>query len=182
MRENIQKVSLSSAVILFLVSISIFIFMYMKINSSNTQTTSNRNAWLEEYNKRGHMADLEQSLRQIASQRALLDTHFAKRSDVVPFFNAMDETLAPLTGVKANIVSVDTGTSNNQMIINLEASGSFESVYKYLTLLENSAYELDFQTVDMHSSLYGGGVAPTSVQNSTWQATFKIQLLSFIQS
>jgi hypothetical protein len=180
MKNNFPKLSLLASAVIFLLLCFAFMFLNGKINANNDQARLEKETWQAEQNKRDATTLLDQSLQQVAPARALLDTHFAKTSDVVPFFNTMDEKLAPITGVKASIDSVETGTNNSQIIVNLKAAGSFESIYKFLTLLENSPYELDFISMDIHSL---GGVTTTDpkVQNAGWEATFRIQLLSLVK-
>ncbi|KKS24035.1 MAG: hypothetical protein UU82_C0013G0003 [Candidatus Nomurabacteria bacterium GW2011_GWC2_41_8] len=117
-------------------------------------------------------------LQKIADSRILLETHFAKSSDVVPFLDTI-EKLALEVGTKAEVNSVDILTDNTGLIVGLKASGSFEAIYKFLTLLENSPYELDFPSIDMHK-LAVSGVSDENIQNLKWEATFRIQLLSFV--
>ena len=116
----------------------------------------------------------------INGDQILLQSHFAESSNVVSFLDAI-QNLAPSVGATAQIDSVDTGTNNSYFVVELEASGSFESVYKFLTLLENSPYELDFLSMDIHNANETN--TPANIKSSklpTWNANFKIQLLSFV--
>jgi hypothetical protein len=60
-----------------------------------------------------------------------------------------------------------------------QTSGSFEAIYKFLNLLENSPYELDFLSMDMHKM--APDVVVKGAQNLKWEAVFKIKLLTFVQ-
>ena len=116
-------------------------------------------------------------LSQVASDRAALETHFAQSSDVVPFLNTIEQ-LAPSAGAVATVDAVDTGTNNSQLVVELKVSGSFTQIYKFLTLLENSPYELNVLSMDIHTSTLTQ--APSKNANpSAWEALFRIQLLSF---
>jgi len=86
----------------------------------------------------------------MTNSQALLETHFIKSSDVVPFLNTI-EALGPAVGASAEIDSVDTSPDGASLIVELQASGSFGAVYKFLTLLENSPYELNFLSMDIHT-------------------------------
>ena len=77
-------------------------------------------------------------------------------------------------GVKAEVVSVDITKDSSSLIVEINASGSFETIYKLIMLLENSPYNLEFISVNIKDS-------DTSVgKSSQWTATFQIKLLSFI--
>jgi len=58
--------------------------------------------------------------------------------------------LAPKAGTVAQIDLVNTLPNNAGLIVGMKVSGSFQAIYKFLTLLENSPYELDFLSMDMH--------------------------------
>ena len=77
----------------------------------------------------------------------------------------------------------------------VKTPGTFDSLYKFLTLLENSPYELefvgmdltregDFTSVAVETPADGTGaqtIVPPSIKIPRWQATFDVRLLSFIQ-
>jgi hypothetical protein len=178
MKNNFNKISLFLSGIIFIFLCCVPVYLYKIINANNQKAESNMAAWQTETNRRNDITFLNESLKQVSSDRTLLATHFAQSSDVVPFLNTIEQ-LAPTAGAQAEIDSVNTGTNNGQLIVELKASGSFVQVYKFLTLLENSPYELSFLSVDIHKSSLTD--APSkNVTASTWEAIFKIQLLSFI--
>ena len=58
----------------------------------------------------------------------------------------------------------------------IESKGSFESLYKYITLLENAPYELEISSFVLskeNSNVLTGNIA--------WSLSLKIKLLSFVQ-
>jgi hypothetical protein len=65
------------------------------------------------------------------------------------------------------------------LLVGVKVAGVFEAVYKFLTLLENSPYEIEFLSMDIHKTLVTD-VAGKSVGGSTWEAILKIRLLTFI--
>jgi hypothetical protein len=177
MKETLQKIFLAAAAILFLCCAAAFVFLYHNINSNNEKAQTDIRAWRAELDRRNDIRSLDRSLEGMKGDTARLQTHFAESSDVVPFLDTI-EKLAPKAGAKAEVGSVIAGADNAALIVTLKASGSFESVYKFLTLLENSPYELDFISMDFHAIL------PDASQKGGralgWEAVFKIQLLSFI--
>jgi len=119
--------------------------------------------WSEEAGRRNETNSLNVLLEKVAPSMAILQTHFAKSSDVVPFLDTI-EKLAPKVGATAAVDSVIASSDNTGLVVGLKASGSFEAVYKFLTLLENSPYELDFISMDIQKV------------DKKWEAVFKIQL------
>ncbi|MEK7104858.1 MAG: hypothetical protein AAB868_02345 [Patescibacteria group bacterium] len=129
--------------------------------------------WQTEALQRDNTRSLVNSIKTIEPERVLLETHFIQNSDVVPFLDTIEKK-AKDVGVKAEVVSVDITKDSSSLIVEINASGSFETIYKLIMLLENSPYNLEFISVNIKDS-------DTSVgKSSQWTATFQIKLLSFI--
>ncbi|MGH7249515.1 MAG: hypothetical protein ACREGC_00930, partial [Minisyncoccia bacterium] len=156
----------------------VFFFLYQMINNNTQKTQKNLVAFETEASRREDIRSLDRSLQKVADARAELDTHFAQSSDVVPFLDTV-EKLAPEAGAQAQVSSVDTLPNKTGLVVGLKASGSFEALYKFMTLLENSPYELNFLSMDLSQSTGIG--ADKAVGGGGWTANLKIQLLSFIQ-
>jgi len=178
MKNNFQKIFLFISITLLLLFSLAFIFLYKEINNNNQKTQQATINLQTERRQRDEIISLDQTLQKIASDRILLENHFIKSSDVVPFLNII-EKLAKEAGVSAQINSVNAKTDNTELTVELKASGRFEAIYKFLTLLENSPYVLDFLSMDMHKLLFPVGSGKNVVDES-WEAILKIQLLSFV--
>jgi hypothetical protein len=163
------------SIIFFIFFSCAFVFLYQKINDNNQKAEQKTITWKQESLRRDEMQSLNSSFQNMTNSQALLETHFIKSSDVVPFLNTI-EALGPAVGASAEIDSVDTSPDGASLIVELQASGSFGAVYKFLTLLENSPY--DFLSMDIHTIT---DVVPNKkVTTPKWEADFKIQLLSFV--
>jgi hypothetical protein len=178
MKNNFQKILLVISAI-FLVAFSFaFIFLYRKIDDNNQKVEQDTITLQTEARRREDIASLNRALQKITSDRVLLESHFVKSSDVVPFLN-MIETLAKQTAVSTLIDSINTKKDNSELTVGLKASGKFEAIYKFLTLLENSPFELDFTSMDIHK-LFSPVVVGKGTPPAGWEAVFKIRLISFI--
>lgn len=175
MKKNLLKTPLILSIIFFIVFSLSALFLYQKIDNINKKTEENTITWQKEMNRRENIINLNRALEEIKDKKINLESHFAKSSDVVPFLDTT-EKLATKVGATATVDSLNTGASNDKFIIQLKASGRFESLYGFLLLLENSPYELDFLSVDFHKS---SGDAKNT-KDPKWEAVFKMQLLSFI--
>lgn len=175
MKKNPLKTPLILSILFFIALSVLSVFLYQKIDDINKKTEENTIVWQKETNRRENIINLNKSLEETRDKRTILENHFAKSSDVVPFLDST-EKLATKVGAVATVDSLNTGTSNDKFIIQLKASGRFESLYRFLLLLENSPYELDFLSVDFHKSS-GDAKNP---KDTKWEAVFKMQLLSFI--
>jgi hypothetical protein len=118
-------------------------------------------------------------LKTTEPERILLDSHFIKSSDVVPFLDMFDK-LAGAVGAKAEVASVVIAPDNSGLLVTIKATGLFEALDKFLMLLENSSYELDFISMDIQKSDVGV-VSDKNTPSSQWSAVFGIKLLSFVR-
>ncbi|MFA6177706.1 MAG: hypothetical protein WC694_02320 [Candidatus Paceibacterota bacterium] len=174
MKNNFQKILIFTS-LTFLLFGFVFLFFYQEINDHNQKTQQDTINLQTETFRRNNIASLNQSLQEITPDKVLLDSHFVKSSDIVPFLNLI-EKVASEVGVFIQINSVDSKENNSELIVGLKISGRFEAIYKFLTLLENSPYELEFLSMDIKKLT----VSETNTKDSNWEAVFKIQLLSFI--
>ena len=179
MKHNFPKLSLLLSVVLLAFSSFLFLFLYTKINSNNNISEQMRIEWQTEAQRQNDMKSLEESILVISEERALLETHFAQSSDVVPFLD-MIEKLAKDGGAKAEVVLVDLSKDNMGLVVQIEATGNFRSVYKFLTLLENSPYELEVMSMDM-KKLGGGDPNDKNSKTTQWSAVLQVELLSFVK-
>jgi len=179
MKNNFQKIPLITSFLIFILFSAVLFLLYKGINVKNENAEAKAATLEGELNRREDLKSLNLTLRKLEDQLASLGTHFAKSSDVVPFLDTV-ERLAPLAGVRAEVNSVNTagsnGVSNSELLVELRAEGSFQAVYKFLGLLENSPYELEFLSMDLHR-------VPTTEEGGetrVWEAIFRVRLLSFI--
>ena len=177
MKYSLQKIPLLISIILFVFLCFGFWFLYRTIDDNNKKANEGTITLQADARRRDEITSLDRSLQEIKSDRALLDSHFAQSSDAVPFLDTIEQLGSKAGGV-AEIDSVTPDVNNTGLIVELKASGNFESVYKFLTLLENSPYELDFLSMNMDTV---AGAPDENAKSSAWEAVFKIRLLSFIQ-
>jgi len=96
----------------------------------------------------------------------------------VPFLDAI-EKLAEKVAVKAEVSFVEVAGDNLSLIVEMKASGSFENVYRFITLLENSPYNLEFVSANIQNANALTASADKNKKVPEWAATFQMKLLSF---
>ncbi|MBU0999319.1 hypothetical protein KKG24_03390 [Patescibacteria group bacterium] len=177
MKNNFQKILLFIFIILLVLFCLAFVFLYQKIGDNNQKGQQGAiNLQIEEH-RYDEIVSLNQMLQKIVPERALLEEHFIKSSDVVPFLNTV-EKLAKEAGVSSQINSVDV-KDNMSLKVELRALGGFKAIYKFLILLEDSPYLLDFSSMNLHKLLSSSGSGKNE-SNLSWEVVFQIKLLSFI--
>ncbi|KKR62126.1 hypothetical protein A2643_02060 [Candidatus Nomurabacteria bacterium RIFCSPHIGHO2_01_FULL_39_220] len=178
MQKSFQKIPLLLSLIFFLASIFSFLYLYQEIKNNSWEIDKKENEWRIEAIRREELKTLNNSIEAIKEERQQLETHFARSSDVVLFLNTV-EGLAKGAGIEKEVRSVDISKDKKALMVAMEAKGSFPDLYKFLTLLENSPYELELIEVKFSRETEPASSDKT-LSASAWNATFKIKLLSFI--
>ena len=158
--------------ILFLgISVFLFFFFQNATSANNQKAELTGIEWQAETSKRDEITTLDHSILVIGDERTALETHFAQSSDVVPFLDTM-EGLAVQAGAKAQVTSATVSASATPILsIGMKATGSFSSLYQFLSLLENSPYALEFTSMDIQKETASGTV---------WDLNVNMNLLSFV--
>jgi hypothetical protein len=178
MKNKSTKISLIVSIMIFLLSGILFFFLYQKIEK-NIATTKQTQIDLEtEMARREDIKNFNSTFKSIMPDKTLLETHFAQSSNVVPFLNTIGQ-MARSVGTKSEVSAIEIAEDNTGLLVTMKDTGSFSQVYKFITLLENSPYELEFTSVEM-STVPPDSTLKKSVQGNVWQAVLNMKLVSFI--
>ena len=167
---------------LLLISISlsfvfcfVFIFLYRGINKNIKTTDKLKTELSEEMSRREEIKDFNESFKLIEQERNLFETHFVQHSNIVPFLNKIED-VAKSVNTQIEISLVEISKDNIGLVIQMENTGTFSNIYKFINLLENFPYELEFSSINIYSDY-------TENKKSTdnlWKANITIKLISFI--
>ncbi len=171
MKNKSQTPQIIFSVLFFLISFSGLMFLYSSIKSRQGISEQKLTEWQTEYARRNEIKSLESSIKKIEQEKTLLEMHFAESSNPVPFLDTL-ERLARSVNAENSVSSVDLASDGKSLVVGMNASGSFESFYKFLTLLENSEYDMEFLSIDMQKD--GASI-------NKWSAVIRLKLLTFIQ-
>ncbi len=178
MNNKSQKKYLIGSLIFLLVVSGIFAFLYVQIKNNNIASEEAEIEWNSEISKLNNIKVLNLSIRDIEKEKALFESHFVKNSDIVSFLDTL-EGYAKDVSVNASISAVDTLPDDAGLVIGIRTFGTFESLYKFLMLLENSKYEMNVVEFDIQKD--GASTLDGTEQVPQWSASFKIQLLAFMK-
>lgn len=179
MKKNYIKNLIFSGLVVVLFCV-LFFLLYRQINLNNKSFAEASIAFNAEEQRRGDIQSLNKVLSQIQNEIIFLDSHFLRSGDIAPFLDSLEKS-ATSVGATAEVVSVDSQDSKNKGIsIGVKATGSFESIYKFLLLLENSKYELSVTSAKIIRESSGGGSEEGSLPE--WRADFKIKIISFLEN
>lgn len=179
MKNNFPKKQILFSTLFFIFSIALFFYFFKMTNKNKEISQMAEKEWQVESSNRDKMKTLNKTLRAIEKERMELETHFAQSSDIVPFLNTIDQ-LGPKVGVVVNVSSVDILKDSLGLLVAMKASGSFDGLYRFLILLENSPYEIEVISTDLKRETISDADDVT-IQNPKWNANFRIKLLSFVK-
>jgi hypothetical protein len=173
MKTNFKNIPFFLSVTLVLSASFLYMFVYFQVEKNSTQAEEKMTTWQTELKRREDIKSLDRSIKEVEGAKISLESHFAKNSDVVPFLNTV-EGLSEKVSATPEIISVEASEDLSFLRVEMRAEGTFESLYKFLTLLENSPYELEFLSVNL---------SRPSGQNeaSDWEIHLRFKLLSFIK-
>jgi hypothetical protein len=176
--KKFRKAPLFVSLLVLIIACFLFFFLYNKVNKNKQEAGLAQVEWQTEANRREEITSLSRSVKEIEMERESLNSHFAQSSDVVPFLDTIEQ-LAASVGAIPEITSVDISKDNVVLVVGLKASGNFSAVYKFLMLLENSPYELEFDSVDLQN-VSADASAGGKAENAQWKINLEIKLLSFV--
>ncbi len=178
MKNNNSKTLFILSLLFLAGSSSVFFFILKEINNNDLLAEQYTKDLQIETNRREKVKSLDSLIKDTKYDRSMIENHFVQGGDVVSFLDKI-ESLALKVSVDAKIMSVDLLDDNNSMVVQIKASGNFQMVYKFLELLENAPYQLEFLSMNMQKGILSDELA--KVKKTGWEVNFKIKILSFIK-
>ena len=148
MKNNTHVKQLIFSFIFFLVTLAGLIFFYSYFRSRESVSEQKLMDWRVEQARREEIKSLDSSMKKIENEKVMLETHFAYSANPVPFLDTL-ERMARSVGAESTVSAVDVAKDGKSIAIGLNVSGSFESFYKFLNLIENSVYDMEFASIDV---------------------------------
>jgi hypothetical protein len=180
MKNNLQlkkfkKLPFALSIILLAGASIIFFVIYSATYKNVAESAELEKGWAGNEKYKEEVADLERFVAAYPTELSDLDSHFIKNPNVVPFLDLV-ESLGPKVNAETEVTQVDISKDGTSLTVGIRAEGSFESLYKFLKLLENSPFELEVLATSMQGNVPGSDPTVPNI----WSGTFKVKLLSFI--
>lgn len=154
-----------------LIAILICIFLYIETNNLQEKIAVSNEKWQNENIKRNNAQALAEFLEKVKDKKDSLESHFVRSSDIVPVLGTI-ENLALRTGSIMEVISVNLSKDGNYLELMLKAEGNFESLYKFMLLLENSPYQVSISNFGLLLS----NAEPEKGKLPMWTANLSISL------
>jgi hypothetical protein len=172
MKNSLPKIQIALSVIFLLAAVGTFVFLRNITLRNNVEAEK---ISLENKDKdyaKEELKLLNEFVLSIGEEKAEIESHFVKSSDAVPFLDSL-EGIGKTLGIKSEVTNVDIPLERDSLIVDVNVSGSFPLIYKFLKLVENSPYETEISTMSLER------LGPNS-SAPLWSAKFSIKVLSFI--
>ncbi|MFH1608798.1 MAG: hypothetical protein ABH951_02140 [Patescibacteria group bacterium] len=185
MQIKFKKKYIILSVIILLIFTALFYFLYKEIQVKNKNSEKILTEWQIEDARRNEIKTILKSIVIIEEDNQLIETRFAKSSNLVPFLDTIDSFASKVAG-ENEFISVEIVPETKELILGLRVLGSFESVYKFITLLENSQYEIEFIKVDVKKAVGQNSKGTTGITSEKtgkiyeWEGFLTIKLLTFL--
>ena len=181
MKKVYVKNLIFSGLFLFISGVG-FLFLYRSIDTNHNLSKKLSNDYKTEESRRIEIQSLNKAISEIDEEIALLDSHFIKENqkdeEITLFLTSLEE-LANAVDSKTEVVSVEIpNEKSKEFFISLRTEGSFNSIYKFLLLMENSKYELDVVSMRLLKESNGENLEKKELPK--WRAYFKIKIISFL--
>lgn len=173
--KNRKIIFLISSLLFTLLFCLVFYYIYNKILDNKNSTQILYGEWKTEEDRREVIKSLDRTINKIQDKKIILESHFVGSSDVVPYLDFFEKS-AVLVNAKSEVSSVSVPSDNSTINVSLDIDGSFESIYKYINLIENAPYELHITSFTLNKINNTTGISP-----NLWNLNLQIKLLSFTQ-
>ncbi len=174
MKTNFPKVPFFLSIFFLIFSCCFFYLLYNKIEKNYIIAKEANIEMQEKMSQLDELKDISRGIKTIEQETTELDKHFIPSSNLVPFLDTIEE-LALKVETTAETSFINISPDNLSLIVGLKAKGSFKSLYKFFTLLENSPYQLEFVSLDIFKE-----ITQSTTSTSSWETNIVLRLISFI--
>ncbi|MFA5831539.1 MAG: hypothetical protein WC878_06965 [Candidatus Paceibacterota bacterium] len=170
--KKINKITLLFA-IADIVLISLYGLLFFTVKQTNVQTAEIYSSLYRRASDKGILLRLEKTLKETASQRALLDDYLVTPSETLTFIEQIEDL-----GKKSQTDVLVTSLSNpkkkgDPFLLDFTARGSFQNMNRLFSLVEAMPFRVSIKEISLSAEEKEKESAPI------WNASFKIVLESY---
>lgn len=181
MKTKIFQISFVIVSITTALLLGAYIFFSYKINSVFKEAESAAHERLSLESKGRQLSKTEDLVLNTENKRLELEKHFVTSDGLVSFIEYV-ESLDDISGGTLVIDDVGVSDENGKPVlgVSLSMSGTYQEIYKLLSLIETMPYEINVPILDLSVSdiVSGAGVKAT---NPEWNAEIDFVVVSYLQ-
>lgn len=168
------------SVVTTLVVVALYIYMFHATSVSVSRAGLARDIVTSEQNDQVAFKTLSDLVSSTAFDRARLASFFVSADNIVSFITAI-ESLGPQSGTKITIASIDDDLANHAPVgtignvhAHVDASGSWSSVIRLLSMVERMGYASSISHVRLTSN--------SDLKEPSWALSFEVQTLVLVKA
>jgi len=168
-------------VFLTIAALAIYYVTFSSIKSKNENISAILNDLALETKKETLLKSIKSVAIDSAPARKKMESYFIGQDEIVKFLDFLG-SLGKMSGAELEINNLGleerapTPAEAYQLLkLNIEAKGSFRSVYHFLTLLESVPFQINFAGVEMRTADTGVNGSKAK-KNSAWKGSFNISV------
>lgn len=186
MKKNYYIIFLGTSFLLLLSAIGGYVYLYSRITKKTESVESVAIEIENEKRSQQNISGLKRSIVLTEQKNKILESHFVTEGKVVNFIESI-EMLGKESGVVVDIQSLQPGeqTGKEGLYVTLSLNGEFNSVNKFILLLENMPYQIVLGNVILSTdkkpvpSTDPSKAVPSPVGNPKWKASVDFVLTSY---
>jgi len=169
------KTPLIFSIIILLLATTSFFVLRKEIQSKDQRATEFKLEAENEFSKKENATTLVNFVEANEANIEEIDKFFVYQEDVVPFLQFV-ESLGVRTKSDVEVSSVEVAKDDSNLFVGIDIEGSFESVYKFIKLLENAPYKVEILDLNIRNLSTGAGEdSPPS-----WRGNIRVRIISFL--
>lgn len=177
-RTKKEKILITCVSLCFLGLFMLYSYVFIDIKSKNEHTALLSEEIATMTREQDEIDNLKKTVAFTETKRSDLSTHFVDGSNPAPFLDAI-ENLGVSSDTVVVITSVEQPKQSNTLGVSFLATGSFDSIYRLIRLLENLPYKIKIEKVFLSKKSSPQVDAKIPVRQE-WTANITFTLISFI--
>lgn len=161
--------------LLMIFSVGVFIFIFRDIKFTNENTSIMKVRLEKKIIQKNNLSNLEKTIKETKEQREVLQSYVVDENKIDQFIGWLEIKGDPVgAGVLVN--SVKRLPEQKTLNVTLTATGSFNSVMNFTSLLENSSYKLNLENLFLSKFINQGD--EENLDREYWQAQTTFNVIS----
>lgn len=171
------KRTLVISILVFVIVFSVDLFFVFSIYKQRDTVAKMREDFMIELKKEKQLSSIKNTIKMTEKEQTNLNLCFIANNEVVDFIKSI-ETMSKNAGVSMNIRSVGVGdtetireSSIEILIIEFIIGGSWSNTHNFLSLIENSTYEITINQMSINK------ISDSMTGKETWKSVFVIKAI-----
>lgn len=182
MSKNRTNLIFFISTIVMVASVATFIFFFKVVENKNKHTSATLVTLANKIVKKENSQMLKDTIDQVYLTKESVGKHFVDSNEIDSFIDYL-EGLGKDSGTEVNVQDFKISEENKNILsVRLLSRGSFSNVIRFLTLIENTQYQVSISKTTLEKQSEVLNIDPKTNQpipsgSSVWQADISFSIL-----